>query len=419
MSTAEQKEMIVALDVGTSKVVCLVAEVSSEGDLQIVGVGEQSSGGLRDGATFRSLEILVQSIKRAISNAELMANCVIESAVVSVSGAVTSSQNHEGMAGVSSGVVTEDTLERAIESSKARILPQDKAILHILPQEYTLDNLSGVQDPIGMSCTRLDMSVHMVLANQNALQNIENCTRQCNVDIDMRVMAQLASAEAVLTDAEKELGVCLIDIGAGSADIAIFSGGSIRYSSAIAFGGDYVTHQLAERLKISKRQAEALKVKHASIALAEGDDETIVINSYDGRSSQEVSQQDVSDIVWHVYDNLFEQVLQEIQRSGYSSRIPAGVVLTGGASRIENLEYLAEQVIHAPARVASPDVGSKMAGVLDVPNYATVVGLLMYAIQDDQRGAQYRMSSVPEQQEYVPDRRGLVDTIISTIKQKF
>lgn len=371
--------MIVALDIGTSKVVCLVAEVGPDGGVDVVGVGSHASRGLKRGVVV-NIESTVNSIQRAVEEAELMAGCKIHSVTVGIAGNHINAMNSHGIVAVREGEVTEYDLERVIDAARAVAIPADQKIIHILPQEYVIDNQEGIKEPLGMSGVRLEAKVHLVTGAINAIHNIEKCVRMCGLEIDAVVLEQLASSYSVLTEDEKELGVCLVDIGGGTSDMAIFTGGAIRHTAVVPIAGDQVTNDIAMALRTPTQNAEDLKIRYAcALAQLANADETIKVPSVGERPARDLSRQALAEVVEPRYEELFNLIQAELRRSGYEDLVATGIVLTGGTSRMEGAIELAEEIFHMPVRLASPKGVRGMGDILRSPIYATAVGLLQYA----------------------------------------
>jgi len=374
--------MIVGLDIGTSKVVCLVGEMDPNGRIELVGIGAQPSRGLKRGVVV-NIEATVNSIQRAVEEAELMAGCKVHSVTVGIAGSHISSLNSHGIVAVREREVTEQDLERVIDAARAVAIPADQKIIHILPQEYLIDNQEGIKEPLGMSGVRLETKVHLVNGSINAVQNIEKCVRRCGLDVDSVVLQQLASSYAVLTDDEKDLGVCLVDIGGGTTDIAVFTGGAIRHTACIPVAGDQVTNDIAMALRTPTQNAEELKVKYAcALAQLAGADETIKVPSVGERPPRSLSRQSLAEVVEPRYDELFSLIQAELRRGGFEDLVAAGIVLTGGTAKMEGAVELAEEIFHIPVRLAQPQGVHGMEDILSNPIYATAQGLLIYAQQN-------------------------------------
>ncbi len=377
-----QSNMIVALDIGTSKVVCLVGEITDSGTIEIVGVGSHPSRGLKRGVVV-NIESTVHSIQRAVEEAELMAGCKIHSVSVGIAGSHISSLNSHGIVAVKDREVSEYDLERVIDAARAVAIPADQKILHILPQEYLIDHQEGIKEPLGMSGVRLEAKVHLVCCAINAVQNIEKCIRRCGLEVDAVVLEQLASSYAVLTDDEKDLGVCMVDIGGGTTDIAVFTGGAIRHTAVIPVAGDQVTNDIAMALRTPTVNAEQLKIKYAcALAQLAKPEEAIKVPSVGDRPARDLSRQALAEVVEPRYEELFTLVQAELRRSGFEDLIAAGIVLTGGTSKMEGAVELAEEIFHMPVRLARPQGVRGMEDLLSNPIYATGIGLLHYARAD-------------------------------------
>ncbi len=383
MSKSGEKRLIVGLDIGTSKVVAIVGEVSGDDSVDIIGIGSHPSRGLKKGVVV-NIESTVASIQRAIEEAELMAGCQIHSVYTGIAGSHIKSLNSHGIVAIKDNEVASSDVERVIDAAKAVAIPADQKILHVLPQEFVIDNQEGIREPVGMSGVRLEAKVHMVTGAVSAAQNITKCVARCGLDTEDVILEQLASSHAVLTDDEKELGVCLIDIGGGTTDIAIFTGGAIRHTAVIPIAGDQVTNDIAVALRTPTQFAEEIKIKYAcSLRQLINQDETIEVPSVGDREPRRLSRQILADVVEPRYSELFELVQAEIRRSGFESIIAAGMVITGGGSKMEGVIELAEEVFHMPVRQGMPQHIKGLVDVVKNPIYATGVGLLLYGKDDE------------------------------------
>ena len=381
MASSNGGRMIVGLDIGTSKVVAIVGEISSTGDLSIVGIGSHKSVGLKKGVVV-NIESTVQSIQRAIEEAELMAGCQIHSVYVGIAGHHIRSLNSHGIVPIRDREVYSQDLERVLDAAQAVAIPADQKILHILPQEYLIDDQEGVKEPLGMSGVRLEAKVHLVTCAVNAAQNIEKCIRRCGLEVEDVILEQLASSYAVLTDDEKELGVCLVDIGGGTTDIAIFTEGAIRHTGVIPIAGDQVTNDIAMALRTPTQHAEEIKIRYAcALAKLTGVDETIKVPSVGDRPARDLSRQALAEVVEPRYEELFTLIQNELQRSGFEDMVAAGIVLTGGTSKMEGVIELAEEIFHMPVRLGSPVNVKGLKDIVANPIYSTGVGLLMYGME--------------------------------------
>ncbi|MEH6469753.1 MAG: cell division protein FtsA [Halopseudomonas sp.] len=371
--------MIVALDIGTSKVVALVGEVGPDGTIEVVGIGSHPSRGLKKGVVV-NIESTVHSIQRAVEEAELMAGCKIHSVTVGIAGSHINSMNSHGIVAIRDREVIDQDLDRVIDAARAVAIPADQKILHILPQEYVIDNEEGIKEPLGMSGVRLEAKVHLVTGAVNAAQNIEKCVQRCGLEVDSMVLEQVASSYAVLTEDEKELGVCMVDIGGGTTDIAIFTSGSIRHTAVIPIAGDQVTSDIAMALRTPTPHAEELKIKYAcALAQLANAEDIVKVPSIGDRPPRDLSCQALAEVVEPRYDELFTLVQTELRRSGFEDLVAAGIVLTGGTSRMEGAVELAEEIFHMPVRLAKPQGVNGLEDILHSSIYATSVGLLLFA----------------------------------------
>jgi cell division protein FtsA len=378
MGSAQEKNMIVGLDIGTSKVVAIVGEIGVDGGIEIVGIGSHPSKGMKKGVVV-NIESTVQSIQRAVEEAELMAGCQIHSVYVGIAGSHIRSLNSHGIVAIRDREVYALDLERVIDAAQAVAIPADQRVLHILPQEYVIDSQEGIKEPLGMSGVRLEAKVHLVTCATNASQNIEKCIRRCGLEVEDVILEQLASSYSVLTEDEKELGVCLVDIGGGTTDIAVFTEGSIRHTGVIPIAGDQVTNDIAMALRTPTQHAEEIKIKYAcALTQLAGAEETIKVPSVGERPPRDLSRQALAEVVEPRYDELFTLVQSELRRSGFEDLIPAGVVLTGGTSKMEGVMELAEEIFHMPVRIGVPQSVSGLTDIVRNPIYSTGVGLLQY-----------------------------------------
>ncbi len=392
--TFQQKQMLVGLDIGTSKIVCIVGELGLDGNIEIVGLGSSPSRGLKKGVVI-DIESTVQAIKRAVEEAELMAGVNIHSVYVGIAGNHIQSTNSQGVVGVRDGEITAMDIERVIDAAQAVALPQDQRILHVLPQEYIVDNQEGIKEPIGMSGVRLVTKVHLVTASVNAAQNIERCVQRCNLQIDDLILEQLASSYATLTDDERDLGVCLVDIGGGTTDMAIFTDGAIRHTHVIPIAGDQVTNDISQALRTPTQHAEKIKVKYAcALTQLAKPDETIKVPSVGDRPPRDLARQQLAAVVEPRYDELFTLIQAEIRRSGFEDLIAAGIVLTGGTAKMEGAVELAEEIFHMPVRLAKPQGVTGMGDIINNPIYATAVGILMYAAKQQKN----KIKNLPQEE---------------------
>ncbi|MBD3669362.1 MAG: cell division protein FtsA, partial [Gammaproteobacteria bacterium] len=342
MSKKSEKNLIVGLDIGTSKVVAIVGEISMEGNVEIIGIGSHPSRGLKKGVVV-NIESTVQSIQRAVEEAELMAGCQIHSVYAGIAGSHIRSLNSHGIVAIRDKEVTQSDVERVIDAAKAVAIPADQKILHIIPQEFIIDNQEGVREPIGMSGVRLEAKVHMVTGAVSAAQNIVKCVRRCGLEVDDIILEQLASSYSVLTEDEKELGVCLVDIGGGTTDMAIFSEGAIRHTAVIPIAGDQVTNDIAVAMRTPTQHAEEIKIKYACcLTQLANPEETIEVPSVGERPPRRLARQTLAEVIEPRYEELFTLVHEELRRSGFEDLCAAGIVLTGGSAKMEGAVELAE-----------------------------------------------------------------------------
>lgn len=391
MTKKTDKNMIVGLDIGTSKVVAIVGEITPEGGVEIIGLGSHPSYGLKKGVVV-NIESTVQSIQRAIAEAELMAGCQINSVYAGIAGSHIRSINSHGIVAIREREVTNGDLDRVIDAARAVAIPADQRILHILPQEFIIDQQEGIREPIGMSGVRLEAKVHLVTGAVGAAQNIIKCVRRCGLEVDDIILEQLASSYSVLTEDEKELGVCLIDIGGGTTDIAVFSDGAIRHTAVIPIAGDQVTNDIAVALRTPTQYANDIKVKFAcALRQLANPEETIEVPSVGDRAPRKLSRQTLAEVVEPRYEELLSLVQAELRKSGYEEIIAAGIVMTGGSSKMEGVIDLAEEIFHMPVRLGLPQYVTGLSDVVSNPIYATGVGLLLFGSQHRDAGTSHIM----------------------------
>lgn len=391
MAKKPNKDLMVGIDIGTSKVVAVVGEVTPEGQLNVVGLGSHPSQGLKRGVVV-NIESTVQSIQRAVEDAELMAGCQIYSAFTGIAGSHIRSMNSHGIVAIRDREVSQTDVERVIDAAKAVAIPADQKILHILPQEFIIDSQDSIREPVGMSGVRLEAKVHIVTGAVSAAQNIVKCLKRCGLTASDVVLEQFASSYSILSEDEKELGVCMVDIGGGTTDIAIFTDGAVRYTGVIPIAGDQVTNDIAIALRTPARNAEEIKLKYACALQDLADtNQMIDIPAAGGeqRSGRHLSRRALAEVVEARYEELFTLVAAEIRRSGLEDLIASGIVLTGGASKVEGAAELAERIFKMPVRVGAPQHVQGLQEVINNPMYATGVGLLLYGMQqrDTQREA--------------------------------
>jgi cell division protein FtsA len=378
MSKKTEPGMIVGLDIGTSKIVAIVGEVNEDNELEIIGIGTHPSRGLKKGVVV-NIESTVQSIQRAVEEAELMAGCQIHSVYAGIAGSHIKSMNSHGIVAIKDREVVEGDVERVIDAARAMAIPADQKVLHVLPQEFIIDNQEGIREPIGMSGVRMEAKVHLVTGAVSAAQNIVKCIERCGLQADDIILEQLASSYAVLTEDEKELGICLIDIGGGTTDIAVFTEGAIKHTAVIPIAGDQVTNDIAIAMRTPTQYAEEIKIKYAcALRQLTNPDEVIEVPSVGERAPRRLARQTLAEVVEPRYEELMSLVQAELRRSGYENLIAAGIVLTGGSSKMEGVIELAEEVFHMPVRLGVPQYVSGLIDVVRNPIHATGVGLLLF-----------------------------------------
>ena len=383
MPKKSEKPLVVGLDIGTSKIVAIVGEIQTDGTVEVIGLGSHQSRGLRRGVVV-DMASTEQAILRAVEEAELMAGCEIQSVFSGISGNHIRSQNSDGTVAIKDKEVTEQDVDRVLEGARAIPLSADQKILHVLPQEYVLDKQDGIRQPVGMSGVRLEARVHLVTAAVSAVQNVTKCVARCGLQVDDLILQQLASSHAVLSDDERDLGIALVDIGAGTTDVAVFTEGAIRYTTCIPIAGDLVTNDIAVALRTPTVHAEEIKIKYAcALEQMVSSDETIQVPSVGNRDPRRLERQTLAQVVEARYRELFNHVHKQLRQSGFESMIPAGLVLTGGGAKMEGVVELAEEILHMPVRLGSPQGVTGLSEVVSNQIYATGVGLLIYGARAD------------------------------------
>ena len=382
----EAKNLVVALDIGTSKVVALVAELRPDGTIDILGMGGHESKGLKKGVVV-NIESTVNAVQRALEEAELMADCKIASAFTGIAGSHIKSFNSTGMVAIKDREVSAIDVERAIDTARAVNIPTDQQILHVLRQEFIIDGQEDVREPIGMSGVRLEVKVHIVTGAVSAAQNIVKCVRRCGLEVNDLILQPLASARAVLSEDEKDLGVCLVDIGGGTSDIAVFTHGAIRHTAVIPIAGDQITNDIAMALRTPTAEAELIKVRHG-VALRQLADpnEMIEVPGIGDRGPRAMSRQTLAEVIEPRVEELFSLVQQVLRESGFEELLSSGVVLTGGSSEMRGMVELGEEIFHMPVRVGLPRYAGGLSDVVRSPRHATAVGLLLEGVQQVRQG---------------------------------
>jgi cell division protein FtsA len=382
----EAGNLIVGLDIGTSKVATLVAELRPDGSLEILGMGSHESRGLKKGVVV-NIEATVNAIQRALEEGELMADRKITSAFVGIAGSHIKSFNSTGMVAIKDKEVSALDVARVIDTAKAVNIPTDQQILHVLRQEFIIDGQEDVREPIGMSGVRLEVKVHIVTGAVSAAQNIVKCVRRCGLEVSDLILQPLASSRAVLTDDEKDLGVCLVDIGGGTSDVAIFTHGAIRHTAIIPIAGDQITNDIAMALRTPTAEAETIKVRHG-VALRQLADpnEMIEVPGIGERPPRTMSRQTLAEVIEPRVEELFSLVQQVLRESGYEELLSSGIVLTGGSSVMRGMVELGEEIFHMPVRVGIPRYAGGLSEIVCSPRYATSVGLLLEGVEQVQHG---------------------------------
>lgn len=381
----EDKNLIVGLDIGTSKIVAIVAELQPEGTLKVIGLGQHISRGLKKGVVI-NIESTMQSIQRALEEAELMADCKINNVYTGIAGSHIKSLNSHGMVKIKDAEVSQMDVDRVIETARAIALPADQQILHILTQEFIIDGQEDVREPLGMSGMKLEVKVHIVTGAVAAAQNIVKCIKRCGIEVSDLILQPLASSLAVLTEDEKELGVCLVDIGGGTTDIAVFKQGAIRHTAVVPIAGDQMTNDVAVAFRTPTQSAEDIKIKHGCALRQLADPREVVeVPGVDGREPRQLSVQTLAEVLEPRVVELYELVLNELRRSGMEEMIASGIVITGGSAMMRGMVELGEEIFHMPVRLGMPRYVGGLSEVVSNPRYATGVGLVLMGKQQLER----------------------------------
>ncbi len=389
----EQKNLIVGLDIGTSKIVAIVAEVLPEGRMEIIGMGNHPSRGLKKGVVV-NIESTVSAIQRALEEAELMADCKIREVYTGIAGSHIKGFNSHGMVAIKDKEVTQADVDRVIETARAVNIPMDQQILHILTQEFIIDGQEDVREPIGMSGVRLEVKVHIVTGAVSAAQNIVKCVRRCGLDVTDLILQPLASALAVLSEDEKDLGVCLVDIGGGTTDIAVFIDGAIRHTAVIPIAGDQVTSDIAMALRTPTKDAEDIKRTYGCALRQLADPhEMLEVPGVGERGARQLSRQTLAEVIEPRVEELYSLVQAELRRSGFEDLLSSGIVITGGSAGMSGMVELGEEVFHMPVRLGKPTYEGGLAEVVRNPRFSTGVGLLLAGLDQHQRHQLVKMQS--------------------------
>ncbi len=389
----EDKNLIVGLDIGTSKIVAIVAELQPEGSIKVIGLGQHVSRGLKKGVVI-NIDSTMQAIQRALEEAELMADCKISAVYTGIAGSHIKSLNSHGMVKIKEAEVVQADVDRVIDTARAIALPSDQQILHILTQEFIIDGQEDVREPLGMSGMKLEVKVHIVTGAVSAAQNIVKCIKRCGLEVSDLILQPLASSLAVLTEDEKELGVCLVDIGGGTTDIAVFKQGAIRHTAVVPIAGDQITNDIAVAFRTPTQSAEDIKIKHGCALRQLADSREIVeVPGADGRESRELSVQTLAEVIEPRVVELYEFVLNELRRSGMEEMIASGIVITGGSSMMKGMVELGEEIFHMPVRLGMPRYVGGLSEVVSNPRYATAVGLVLMGKQQVERHLSHQIES--------------------------
>jgi cell division protein FtsA len=382
----ENMNLIVGLDIGTSKVIALVADVQPDGALEIMGMGTHDSKGLRKGVVV-NIEATVNAIQRALEEAELMADCKIDRVFTGIAGSHIRSFNSTGMVAIKDKEVAPLDVQRVIETARAMPIPTDQQVLHILTQEFVVDGQDGIREPLGMSGVRLEVKVHIVTGAVSAAQNIVKCVRRCGLEVADLILQPLASSIAVLSEDEKELGVCLVDNGGGTTDIAVFREGAIRHTAVIPIAGDQVTSDIAMALRTPTPEAEQIKLHHGCALRQLADpDQMVEVPGLGDRGSRQLSRQMLAEVIEPRIEELYTLIQQVLRQSGFEDLLSSGIVLTGGSSVMQGMVELGEEIFHMPVRLGVPRYAGGLAEVVQNPRFATAMGLLLEGKSQFERG---------------------------------
>ena len=407
----ETKNLLVALDIGTSKIVAIVAEITPDGALEILGLGQHPSKGLKKGVVV-NIEATVTGIQRALEEAELMADVKIRDVLTGIAGSHIKSFNSHGMVAIKDKEVSQFDVDRVVETARAVNIPMDQQILHILTQEFIIDGQEDVREPVGMSGVRLEVKVHIVTGAVSAAQNIMKCVRRCGLEVRDLVLQPLASAIAVLSQDEKDLGVCLVDIGGGTTDIAVFTGGAIRHTAVIPIAGDQITNDIAMALRTPTKDAEDIKMAHgcALRQLASVND-VIEVPGVGDREPRQMSRQTLAEVIEPRVEELYSLIQRELRASGFEELLSSGIVLTGGSASMQGMVELGEEVFHMPVRLGVPSYSGGLAEVVRNPRFSTGVGLLVSGLEQKKRDEHVRL--------HTSNLKGVFEKMASWFKGNF
>lgn len=391
-NSRENKNLIIGLDIGTSKIVTIVAEAKSEGTMEIIGVGMYESSGMKKGMVV-NIDATVAAIQRALGDAELMADCKIRDVYTGIAGSHIKSSNANGMVKIKDREVAQADIDRAVETASSLSLPGDQQILHILEQEFSIDGQGNIKKPLGMSGMRLEVEVHIVTGAVAAAQNIMKCVHRCGLEVREMMLQPLASSKAVLSDDERDLGVCLVDIGGGTTDVAIFTGGAIRHTAVIPIAGDQITNDIAMALRTPTTDAEDIKIKYGCALRQLADDGPISVPGVGERGVRMLSRQTLAEVIEPRVEELYLLVQTELRRSGFENMLSSGIVITGGSSAMQGMVELGEEIFHMPVRLGLPRYIGGLSDVVKTPRFSTSVGLLLYGLEQYQHNQTARQRS--------------------------
>src|ERR687895_2829952 len=388
----DNKKLVVGLDIGTSKIAAIVAEITPEGGFEIIGMGNCPARGLKKGVVV-NIETTVNAIQRALEEAELMADCKIRDVFTGIAGSHIKSFNSQGMVAIKDKEVGQMDIDRVIETAKAVQIPNDQQILHILNQEFIIDGQEDVREPLGMSGVRLEVKVHIVTGAVSAAQNITKCVRRCGLEVSDLILQPLASAMAVVSEDEKDLGVALVDVGGGTTDLAIFTHGAIRHTAVIPIAGDQITNDIAMALRTPTADAENIKIRHGVALRSLADPNAMIdVPGIGERGSRSMSRQTLAEVIEPRVEELYSLVQQVLRESGFEELLSSGVVLTGGSAVMQGMVELGEEIFHMPVRIGVPRYAGALAEVLRTPRYATAMGLLYEGLAQMEQGKLSRQS---------------------------
>lgn len=401
-----REEIIVGLDIGTTKIACIIGEVTEEG-LDIIGIGSHPSTGLRKGVVI-NIDATTNSIARAVEEAELMAGCEVNRVYAGIAGGHVKGFNSRGIVAIKDKEVRDEDLARVVDAARAVAMPMDRQIIHVIPREYIIDDQDGIKEPLGMTGVRLEGSVHIVTASVTSAKNIVKCANACGLEVADIVLEQLASSEAVLSDDEKELGVAVVDIGGGTTDIAIYSQGSLVHTAVLSLGGNHLTNDIAVGLRTPMAEAERIKRKYGCAMIDKvAPEETIEVPSVGGRPPRVLSRQILSEIIEPRVEEIFAYVARELKNSGFDQQLAGGVVITGGTTILECMPELAEEILCLPVRRGVPGQVGGLVDVVRNPKFATGVGLVLHG------------SGTPEVDAYNPEDAGFYRRFAQRVGQWF